>query len=365
MVVAAAAGDAGDVLIAGADWDVDGGEAVLILGFLVIYLLFLLALCLSGGLLAWSIARRRDAFVVGSFAFAAAASGLFWQVAADTRTALLLGWIAAALSGLAVKAAASTSMGPFRMRPGIVAVVLLAAAGGLIASTVAEERREPPGPTVAERTRPLATEIGRQLGTTPSHTVNEVAVTAAHAGAVVMQADELGSGGVDLVIRLRAPGGDERQCWRFRLPRRLADPQPEPVDCPSVAVVDGVSSGFAGELGGALGALSPADKLDISKVRAAAQEVVAAWYGPDPGWPGAALETGMLANVTTTLEVERLPTGPVAVAVQVGLTDCVLARLDLVDHTGWVTRTWYPTYAQLLTPSPACAPTLATSDPPP
>jgi hypothetical protein len=360
--------DGGGVLVAGAI-ELDGDEVLLVLVVIFLFLLYLLALCLTGGLVAGGIARKRQAFVVGSVVFGAAASWMYWRVGHYVDRALLVGWLAAALSGFALRAADESNVGltPVRARPA--AVVILVAAGALIASTVANERRTSPEPSAEALTREQALMIGQELGASEVHTAKDLALLADQSGGTVMWAEgDLEADGVDLVIRLRSTPWDQDdgrlQCWSYRLPRRLATPQPEPVVCPDVVAVDDVSSGFDAELGGALGELDVTEKEDAAAVREAATTVIDAWFGPDPGWPGAALEGGMTADVPTELVVERLPHGPFAVAVRVGLVDCVVARLDLVDETGWVTQTWRPDWTQLLSYGPGCSPELAAAGPP-
>jgi len=90
------------MLFAGA-MEMDGGDVGLILAMLALWLMFLIGLCITGGLVARSIAGRRPAFVLGAAAFGFVGWWLQRRFWVSQDVAILAGWLASAAVGLALR----------------------------------------------------------------------------------------------------------------------------------------------------------------------------------------------------------------------------------------------------------------------
>jgi hypothetical protein len=92
------------MLLAGAI-EMDGGDVALILAMLALCLLFVVCLCLTGGLVARAMGGRPPAFTLGAVAFAIVAGWLQRRFWLSYEVAILAGWSASAAVGIALRPA--------------------------------------------------------------------------------------------------------------------------------------------------------------------------------------------------------------------------------------------------------------------
>ena len=90
------------MLFAGAI-EIDKGDVPLILAMLALWLLFVICLCLTGGLVARAMGGRPPAFALGAVAFAVVAAWLQRRFWVSHEVAILAGWSASAVVGLALR----------------------------------------------------------------------------------------------------------------------------------------------------------------------------------------------------------------------------------------------------------------------
>ena len=351
------------MLFAGAI-ELDGETIVLFVALLVLFALLNVALCLSGGLVAWWVARRRDAFLAGTLVFSVAAGWLRVRVGLTNDASLLGGWIASAATGWAFRSARRVEGSTGEHEPAadprsraVLVVVLLVVAG--LVSLRARKGDNRVGEDTQSMTRHVAEEIGHRMAASDAHTANDLALIAGRevpGGEVLTASGDRTEGTAEIVVRIDPYGErlpERMQCWRYRLGAHADDAVPVPVDCPDVAGVDQAPAGFDSRLGNALGAVPVDDRTHVEAVRASVAGVVDHWLAPDDDTP----------RLDVEIEVEQIEGGPLGVAVRIGLTDCAVARLDLAYATGAI-RVWHPDPALLRSDQTGCHPTLTASGPP-
>lgn len=348
--------DALDMLFAGA---LEGGAEWL--PFLLLAGVLLVGVALSGGVLAWLIARHWAALVMGTLAFAVVAWWTRVRFGVDGETALLTGWMGSAVVAvvLGVVTRLALSEPRPRRRAGRAQSVLLitAVAGlsvvlaGLVRSGVAHQTAE----DATRSTRSTAEQLAQVLADSEARTANDLALLAAHSGPgrqVVRAEGDRDADGAVLVVRISwsVPArNDASWCWRYQLRNGPDDHLPAPVSCPDAppAVDAGPALGqYNDGLYDAVLHLPPESSDDLDAIRGAADDLVDFY----------------IASSGTEIEVDRLGDGLVGVAVRVGLTGCVITLIDTADHETAI-DTWLPDPALLRSDQPGCVPALARSNP--
>lgn len=337
----------------------------LFVALLVLFALVLVVLCLSGGLVAWWVARRRGAFLAGTLVFGVAAWWLHLRAGLTNDASLLGGWIASAATGWVFRSTRRIDGSAREDEPradppsrAVLVVVVLLLVMGLV-SLRAWKGDNRVSEDTQSTTRHVAVEIGHRMAVSDAHSANDLALIAGRevpGGEVLTASGDRGEGTAEVVVRLDPYGyrqPERMQCWRYRLGAHADGSVPVAVDCPDVAGVYQVPTGFDSRLGDALGAVPFDERTSVEAVRASVADVVDRSFTPNDDAPG--LDVG--------IEVDQVEGGQLGVAVRIGLTDCAVARLDLAYATGAI-RVWHPDPALLRSDQTGCHPALTASGPP-
>ena len=326
---------------------------------LVLAGLVLLGVACVGGVVAWLLARRPEAFVLGTLGFAVTAWWVRSVQGLPGQTAVVYGWVGGAVVG-AVLAVAARRQGDSRslrwLAAGGVAVVLAV----VVRSGLVRQERE----KAREATSQDAMLLGETLAASPAQTANDLALLAAEGPndrQVVAATGHRGDGGAEVVVRLvQRHQGSSRiatsQCWRYDLRNEPSDAKPTPVGCPDVELVilgsGYVPPGYSDNLASSLLGLDPADLQDPEMVRRVTLAAVDRYIG----------------SIDASVEVEALDGGRIGIAARVGLTDCLVtlvdptAGVDMEGRPSPTFDTWHADRALLRSDQPGCRPRLA---PPP
>lgn len=299
--------------------------------------------------------------MLGTLAFAVVAWWTRVRFGIDGEVALLWGWMGSAAAGSILAVAARSAVGEpeprRRGRPGRPVPIVIAGAAialvlaGLVRSGVTRQTND----KATRYTRADAEELGRTLVDSDAHTANDLALTAANNGPgrqVVWAEGDRDTDGAVLVVRITwsAYGSDDvSRCWRYQLHNSPEDHLPTPVGCPDAPSEVNLTTGlgqYSYGLYNELRQLPPEESDDLDAIRGAVVEMVDFY----------------IASSGTDIEVERLGDGLVGVAVRVGLTDCVITRIDTEDREA-ANETWRPDPALLRSDHPGCVPALARSNP--
>jgi hypothetical protein len=292
--------------------------------------LFYVVVVGTGGLLAWTIARRWQAAVLGMVAFATAAWWSWIRLGLAEDVPLLAGFGASALVGLALRrgegganqdldaaARAGQRRRSTRARSALVGVVVVALAVGTVWSGVSQQRER----RRTEMTRRTAEQVGVRLVASDARTAGDLALVAIGPEVQVLQADgDREDGGAELVLRVShtAIGTDSlHRCWRYRLDGGPTDGEPDPVGCPDVTPTQ-IASNYFDNLDGALWDMSPTGRSDLDAVRAVVLDTVDFY----------------VQTSDVRIEVEWLDDRVIGIAVKAGMTDCLVTRMvpDEVDR---------------------------------
>jgi hypothetical protein len=323
----------------------------------------------TGGLLAWKIARRWEATVLGVVAFV---TGAWWAwIRLDHADALILpaGYAASALVGLVLRGDAEAERHDpdddldatararavrqarlARAGPALVGVVVVGLAAGTAWSDVSErnERHR------TEMTISKAEEVGTALVVSDARSAEDLALVPADRGVQVLQAHgDRDAGAAELVVRVThtAIGKDDvHRCWHYRLAGERDDAVPDPVDCPDVTPTE-IASNYYENLDGALWGMSPTARTDLDAVRAVVRDTVGFY----------------VKAADVDIEVAWLDDRVIGIAVKAGMSDCLVSRMvpDEVDlpfdpaDTEVAIFSWPADRALLRSDQVGCRPALA------